>query len=183
MSFSETNQRVCATLLLAGVAVLFASCEAPPPENVVDPVQRGAYLVRIMGCGDCHTPGYFLGMPDETRALGGSDVGFFIPGLGYFYGANLTPDPETGLGNWSDADIVTAIRTGTRPDGRILAPSMPWAGYANLTDEDANAIAAYLRSLAPISNQAPPPTGADQLPPAPYMTVVFPDEPDTQAQP
>src|SRR5271167_3139973 len=83
------------------------------------PIERGKYLVTLGGCGDCHTPGYFLGHPDMKRVLGGSDVGFAIPGLGVFVGRNLTPDKETGLGDWSIEQIVTAITTGKRRDGRI----------------------------------------------------------------
>src|SRR5271156_177395 len=88
-------------------------------------VARGKYLVNVAGCTDCHTPGTFLGKPDMTRYLGGSEVGFEVPGLGVFYGPNLTPDKETGLGNWTLEEIATATRTGARPDGRLLAPPMP----------------------------------------------------------
>ena len=91
--------------------------------------ERGKYLVAIAGCNDCHTPGYFFGKPDMNRYLGGSEVGFEIPGLGVFHGPNLTPDPETGLGNWSVGQIVTALQTGKRPDGRELAPIMPWRAF------------------------------------------------------
>src|SRR3974377_707618 len=91
---------------------------------------RGKYLVTIMGCNYCHTPGYFFGMPDMTRFLGGSEVGFEIPGLGVFHGPNLTPDKETGLGGWTDAQVATALTTGKRPDGRELAPIMPWRAFA-----------------------------------------------------
>ena len=59
----------------------------------------GKYLVTISGCNDCHTPGYFFGKPDMSRFLGGSDVGFEIPGLGVFVGPNITPDRETGIGS------------------------------------------------------------------------------------
>src|ERR1700677_2289781 len=83
-------------------------------------IARGKYLVTIGGCSDCHTPGSFLGKPDLSRILGGSEVGFAIPGLGVFAGPNLTPDKETGLGNWTDDQIITAFTTGKRPDGRIL---------------------------------------------------------------
>src|SRR5215207_8678653 len=101
----------------------------------------------IMDCTGCHTPGTFLGKPDMQRPLAGSEVGFGTPGLGIFYPPNLTPDPETGLGQWTEADIVKAVRTGERPDGRELAPMMPWRSYAALTDDDALALAAYLKSL------------------------------------
>src|SRR5262245_57058588 len=83
-------------------------------------VARGKDLVVGSLCTDCHTPGFFFGKPDEKRFLGGSEVGFEIPGLGVFHGPNLTPDKETGLGNWSTEQIVTALQTGVRPDGRIL---------------------------------------------------------------
>jgi mono/diheme cytochrome c family protein len=82
------------------------------------------------GCFDCHMSGYFLGKPDMARYLGGSDVGFEIPGLGVFVAPNLTPDPETGLGKWTEAQIVTALQTGKRPDGREVAPIMPWRAFA-----------------------------------------------------
>jgi mono/diheme cytochrome c family protein len=137
-------------------------------------IARGAYLVSIAGCGDCHTPGYFLGQPDIDRALAGSDVGFEIPGLGTFYGSNLTPDMETGLGRWTSAEIVTAFTTGIRPDGRPLAPAMPWMGYANFTHEDAAAIADYLRSIPPVSNKVPGPFGPGDVPTAFVMRVVPP---------
>ncbi len=135
---------------------------------------RGKYLVAIMGCSDCHTPGHFLGQPDMARFLGGSDVGFEIPGLGTFYGANLTTDPETGIGQWTEAEIVTALRTGVRPDGRQLAPAMPWMGYAALTDADARAIAAFLKSLPPIRNDAPGPFGPGEPTGAFVMKVTAP---------
>jgi mono/diheme cytochrome c family protein len=91
-------------------------------------VERGEYLVTTASCNDCHTPGYFLGKPDFSRRLAGSDVGFTIPGLGAFVGRNLTPDKETGLGDWTDDQIISAITAGVRPDGRRLAPIMPGRG-------------------------------------------------------
>jgi mono/diheme cytochrome c family protein len=174
-------------IILAVTAIaggLLAGCEAPEEQAAatmtkaqMDPVTRGQYLVSIAGCNDCHTPGYFFGMPDFDRMLGGSDVGFAMPGVGYFYGPNLTPDMETGIGSWSEDQIVTALRTGTRPDGRVLAPIMPWMGFSNLTDEDAYAIAAYLKSIPAVANRAPPPTGEGEMPPAPYMNIIDPNAP------
>ena len=137
-------------------------------------VGRGEYLATIMDCGGCHTPGVFLGKPDAGRALAGSEVGFQIPGLGVFYPPNLTPDPETGLGTWTEAQIVEAVRSGLRPDGRMLAPAMPYRHYARLTDDDAYALAAYLKSLKPVRNAVPPLAGAAEAPSAPYLTVVMP---------
>src|SRR5579871_5278767 len=89
-------------------------------------IERGKYLVAIAGCSDCHTPGGMLGAPDMKRYLGGSDVGFAIPGAGVFVGQNLTPDKETGLGKWTDAQVIAAFRTGKTPDGRQLSPVMPY---------------------------------------------------------
>ncbi|WP_173935203.1 cytochrome c [Chelativorans sp. Marseille-P2723] len=122
-------------------------------------VARGEYLVSFSGCNDCHTPGYFFGSADPERFLGGSDVGFEIPGLGVFVGRNLTPDKETGIGDWTTEQIVTALQTGERPDGRMLAPIMPYHALANLTPEDANAIAEYLKTIEPVKNAVPGPFG------------------------
>ncbi len=124
-----------------------------------DQIARGKYLVTVMGCGDCHTPGNFLGKPDMAHPLSGSDVGFEIPGLGVFVGRNLTSDKETGLGTWTADQIVTAFTTGKRPDGRVLAPAMPWMDFAALTKEDAYAIASYLQSLPPTKHAVPGPFG------------------------
>lgn len=166
-------------ILLGGLAL--AGCG--PSGTTQDPVKRGEYLVSQMACGDCHTPGHFLGKPDMSKALAGSDVGFEVPGLGYFWGPNLTPDKETGLGSWSEAAILLALREGTRPDGRKLAPTMPWMAYAKLTDEDAKAIVAYLKSLAPISNKAPGPFGPSETPTAPYQKIIFPAPPAAATPP
>ena len=138
-------------------------------------VRRGKYLVTVIGCGDCHTPGHFLGKPDVARALAGSEVGFDIPGLGVFYGPNLTPDKETGLGNWTADQIVEAIKYGKRPDGRQLAPIMPWRDLMTLTKSDAKSIANYLRSLPPISNKVPGPFSPEQKPTSFIMKIVPPD--------
>ena len=133
---------------------------------------RGKYLVTVGGCSDCHTPGSFFGKPNMRKFLGGSDVGFAIPGLGVFAGPNLTPDKETGLGNWSEDQIITAFTTGKRPDGRILAPIMPYKALANLTKADTKAVAAYLRSLPPIHNKVAGPFGPSQKPSIFVMAVI-----------
>ena len=131
-----------------------ALCALAAP-SLADDVQnaRGRYLVSIAGCSDCHTPGGMLGSPDMKRYLGGSDVGFSIPGQGVFVGDNLTPDGDTGLGKWTADQVVTAIRTGKRPDGSELSGVMPSASFSHLTDDDAYAIAAFLKSLPPIRNK------------------------------
>lgn len=138
------------------------------------PVERGKYLVNLGGCMDCHTPGYFFGKPDMARYLGGSDVGFEIPGVGAFYGPNLTPDNETGLGKWTEEQIITAFTTGVRPDGRQLVPIMPWMALAGLTKEDQQAIAAYLKSIPAVNNKVPGPFGANEKPTSFVFKIVPP---------
>ncbi|HLH48431.1 MAG TPA: cytochrome c [Roseiarcus sp.] len=146
-----------------GGLLLFALLAASPTARADDPqIERGKYLVQISGCSDCHTPGGMLGQPDMARYLGGSDVGFAIPGVGIYLGQNLTPDQETGLGAWSDEQIIAAIRTGKRPDGRTLSEVMPYPSFAHLTDQDAQAIAAFLKSLPPIRNKVPGPFGPNE---------------------
>ncbi|MEI6200630.1 MAG: cytochrome c [Enhydrobacter sp.] len=157
------------------VAVIALSCAPLAPALADDAaVARGKYLVTLGGCQDCHTPGHFFGKPDMARALGGSEVGFDIPGLGTFYGPNLTPDKETGLGKWTDAQVMAAIRTGVRPDGRVLAPIMPWRSLAVLTDQDAAAVVAYLRSLPPVANKVPGPFGPGETPTSFVMKILPP---------
>lgn len=158
--------------LLAAFAIVIL-CTASTA--AMDQVERGKYLVSFAGCNDCHTPGYLLGKPDMSQFLGGSDVGFDIPGLGTFVGRNLTPDKETGLGNWTTEQIVTAFQTGVRPDGRVLAPIMPWRAFATLTKSDARAIASYLKTLPPIHHQVPGPFGVSDKPTVPRMAIVMPD--------
>jgi mono/diheme cytochrome c family protein len=135
-------------------------------------VERGRYLVTVMSCTDCHTPGTFLGHPDMTRFLGGSDVGFAVPGLGVFVPSNLSPDPATGLGKWTEAEIATALTTGVIPGGRVLVPVMPWRSYAHLTPSDALAIAAYLKSLPSVRHLVPGPFGPKQTATVPVMAVI-----------
>ena len=147
--------RISVRVALAAVSVLALPALAAIAD---DPqITRGKYLVTVSGCNDCHTPGYFFGKPDMSRFLGGSDVGFEIPGQGVFVGPNITPDKKTGIGSWTREQIVKAIQGGERPDGRLLAPIMPWHAFASLTGDDATAIAAFLQSLSPVSNQTPGP--------------------------
>jgi mono/diheme cytochrome c family protein len=158
------------------IAVALAALCAPLVAQAADPaaVARGKYLVTIASCHDCHTPGYFLGKPDMARYLGGSDVGFELPGMGVFVGPNLTSDKETGLGTWTDAQVVAAIQTGARPDGRMLAPIMPYHAFANFTAQDVQAIVAFLRSIPPVQNKVEGPFGPTQPPTVSVMKVVPP---------
>ena len=124
-------------------------------------VERGEYLVELLGCGGCHTDGALEGAPQMGKALAGSGIGvaymnpFNNDRPGVLYPPNITPDRETGIGEWSDNQIAAAIRSGLgRHVSRRIAV-MPWPAYAKMSDEDANAIVAYLRSIKPVRNQVP----------------------------
>lgn len=162
-------------VLLLATGCQQAASHSSGTEGNASLLNRGKYLVTIMACADCHNTGNFSPNP-EKGYLQGATVGFEIPGMGIFYPPNLTPDRTAGIGTWSEADIVTALRTGKTPDGRELAPVMPSRHYAALTDEDAKAIAAYLKSLPPSPNKVSPPAAKDKAP-QPYLTVVPPAGP------
>ena len=158
--------------LLIATAIMGASAAASAAETQVE---RGKYLVTITGCETCHTPGALIGKPDETRTLAGSEVGFGIPGVGVFVGGNLTPDKQTGLGDWTTEQIIAAITKGVMPNGRKLFPVMPWPELAHLSSEDAEAIAAYLQSLPPIKNAVPGPFGPKEVP-STLVSVIVPGD-------
>jgi len=159
--------------LCFAAAMLAASALASTQAGAADKqIERGKYLVRLAACTDCHTPGSFLGKPDMTRFLGGSRIIFKKHNLRIFVGRNLTPDKETGLGSWTREQIVAAIMTGKRRDGRELAPIMPWQAYSKLTPSDAAAIAAYLQSLPAVNHAVPGPFGPSEKVSVFVMTVL-----------
>ena len=117
------------------------------PDNVAQ-VERGEYMVELLGCGACHTDGALEGVPNFDKSLAGSSIGIAYtsplneqrPGI--LFPPNLTPDEETGIGLWSDRQIENAIRAGVgRHSGRRIA-IMPWQGYTRMTAEDVSAIVA-----------------------------------------
>jgi mono/diheme cytochrome c family protein len=157
------------------LAIVLASLAGAALEARAEtPAERGLYLVTITGCNDCHTPGALMGKPDQARLLAGSDVGFGDPSSGVVVGQNLTPDKETGLGNWSSDQIVTAITTGKIPNGRMLSPIMPWPALSQLAREDALAIAAYLKSIPAVKNAVAGPYKPGEPPPVAVSVVVPP---------
>ena len=124
------------------MAILAAGLIAASVSAQAQDLKRGEYLATIMDCTGCHTPGALAGKPDASMYLGGSTIGFEIPGLGVIYPPNLTPDNDTGLGKWSADDMVKAIRTGARPAGRPMVAGMPYRAEAAQTDADAAALVA-----------------------------------------
>ena len=157
---------------------------AVAPSSADARVERGAQLVRTMGCNDCHTP-WKLGPrgpePDMTRALTGHPEDLIMPPApalppgpwtwvaagtntafagpwGVSFTANLTPDPETGLGKWTEAMFIQTMKTGRHEGkGRKILPPMPFSIIAALSDEDIKSLFAYLQSLPPVRNRVPQP--------------------------
>jgi mono/diheme cytochrome c family protein len=114
-------------------------------------VARGEYLARAADCEACHTA------KGGVRFAGG--VAFKLP-FGTLYAPNITPDKETGIGRWSDADFLNAVHKGIAPDGTRLYPAFPYAAYTMMTDSDALAIKAFLFSMPAIRASTPPNTFA-----------------------
>lgn len=134
---------------------------------------RGDYLVNVIGaCGNCHTPRE-KGQPDLSRELSGGFQTFDEPWF-RVKGSNLTPDPETGLGKWSDEQIKRALLDGVRPNGTHLAPVMPYALYRVMSAGDVDAIVAYLRRLKPIRSEVPTPVYKKEAPPEAYPDAARP---------
>ena len=139
---------------------------SPEPDQIADDdtrrvVDRGRYLVELLGCGSCHTDGALLGDPRSDRLLAGSTVGIAYTNPleyddpGVVFAPNLTPDNETGLGLWSEAQIIGAVREGQGRHGRRRILVMPWQAYTSIRYDDAFAIAKYLQYLSPVSHQVP----------------------------
>lgn len=124
-------------------------------------VERGEYMVELLGCGSCHTNGALIGDPDMERPLAGSRTGIAYTSPmdnakpGVIYPANITPEHETGIGDWTDNQIADAIRAGQGRHASRRISWMPWPGYAKMSDDDVDAIVAYLRSIKPVRHEVP----------------------------
>jgi mono/diheme cytochrome c family protein len=140
------NIAASAAFILVGSLSAMATAETA--------VERGSYLVNTIGaCGNCHAREAHGKSFHPGRTLAGGFVFDEIdPGLGHVIAPNITPDRDSGIGRWSEADIVLALRNGKRPDGSIIGPPMPIPVYSQLSDQDATAIAAYLLSAKPVKN-------------------------------
>ena len=174
------NRALTIAAILVTVAVVTVLALGSPAPDAAR-VERGKYLVKIMGCNDCHTP-WKMGAagpePDMSRMLSGhpelvgalkpanppdgwtwnaapSNTAFNGP-WGISYTANLTPDRNTGLGIWTEDMFIAAIRTGRHMGvSRPINPPMPWPMYRNATDEDLKSVFAYLRTIPPVVNHVP----------------------------
>lgn len=156
-------------------------------------IARGKYLVTVSGCNDCHSPKIMTPIgpiPDSTRLMSGypsekgiptlgealakdqswvkmsHDATAFVGPWGMTFGANLTPDEATGIGNWTEEVFVKTIRTGKhlgQEGGRPVMPPMPWYMIAKMTDEDLSSMYQYLMSLPAISNRVPAPIPPNEI--------------------
>jgi mono/diheme cytochrome c family protein len=126
---------------------------------------RGTYLMNsIVACGNCHVQRGEKGQPLMDKGLSGGMV--FDEEPFKAYAPNITPDPETGIGKWTDAQLAKAIREGVRPDGSVIGPPMPIMFYRGMADEDLHAIIAYLRAQPPVKNAVPKSVYRIKLPPS-----------------
>lgn len=172
-----------AALTLAGQATPTPAVAGEAAVAATPSVERGRYLVTIMLCNDCHTPwkaGEKGPEPDMTRMLSGHPQDVPVEGpvqlpegwmaatnstftawsgpWGVSFTANLTPDPETGLGGWTAETFIAAMRSGRHEGlGRPILPPMPYPLIAKATDEDLRAMFAYLQSIPPVKNRVPQP--------------------------
>jgi mono/diheme cytochrome c family protein len=141
--------------LVAGLACILGLA-APTVGSAADAalMARGKYLMEgPVACGNCHFARNEKGEPLPARGLSGG-LPFDEP-MFKAYAANITPDPDTGIGRWTDAQLVKALREGVRPDNSVIGPPMPIAYYRHLSDRDLAAIVAYLRAQPAVRNEVP----------------------------
>ena len=188
LSYSETLAGLRATGLLVGVLGLAGANLPATAASNADAIARGAYLVAGFGCADCHTPlnmGRSGPEPDLSRNLschpadvklspppkadaswawfGAATNTAYAGPWGISYASNLTPDQDTGMGNWKEDDFVQALKTGKHVGvARPIMPPMPWKALSHLTEDDLRAMFQYLRTVPPVHNRVP-----DYQPPAP----------------
>ncbi len=153
--------------------------DAPTPVEIAaenrEALSRGEYLVELLGCGACHTDGALIGEPDMERPLAGSGIGIAYTNPlehrypGVVYAPNITPDDETGIGRWSDQQIMNAIRAGLGRHGEHRILVMPWQGYAQISNDDAFAIVGYLRNIKPVRNRVPEDVPVGTMAGSPYV--------------
>lgn len=158
---------LAAVVLIAGGAVTYLFARKPDMapaanlkiERTAERLARGQYLVLLADCDGCHSERDFTRF-DGPVVTGGRLAGQVftrehgVPGT--VAPQNLTPDPETGIGAWTDGEVVRAIREGVDKDGRTLFPMMPYESYRKMSDEDVYSVVAYLRSLPAVKRKQPP---------------------------
>jgi len=164
----------------AAAALIFSlQAQAQAPGSV----ERGKYLMNtVVACGNCHFQRGPQGQPLPEKGLSGGMV-FDEPPF-KAYASNLTPDAETGIGKWTDAQLAKAIREGVRPDGSVIGPPMPSEFYRHMADDDLKAVIAYLRAQPAMKNAVPKSKYNIPLPPnwgPPVTSVKAPPRTDKVA--
>jgi cytochrome c553 len=150
-------------VVFAALAAALAAAPALAQDKKL--LERGTYLMdSIVACGNCHIARGEKGRPLPEKGLSGGLV--FDEEPFKAYASNITPDPETGIGKWTDAQLARAIREGIRPDGSVIGPPMPIMFYRGLADDDLKAIIAYLRAQPPVKNAVPKSEYKIKLPPS-----------------
>lgn len=147
------SRRTISIILVLAAIVVFALAAqgatvaaAPPHQGPTGDPQRGAYIfAAAAGCG-CH-------ITDKGFLAGGAE--FDLGPLGKVYSRNITSDPETGIGNWTEDQIVAAIRTGVDDEGKQLFPVMPYKTFTGMSDQDAHDLAAFIKTAPAIKNVVP----------------------------
>jgi len=145
-------------------------------ESTESQVSHGQYLTNLLGCGRCHTEGYLIGNSATGPYFAGSTIGMAYTAYsmdeqnpGVVFAGNLTGDVATGLGSWSIEDIITAMTEGVTRSGHERLLIMPWVNYNALTRSDLEAIAHYLKNLAPVARAIPQPVMEGDPSPYPYV--------------
>jgi mono/diheme cytochrome c family protein len=140
---SRLLQVVACTVLATQVGASWAQKDAR--------IARGKYLMdSVVACGNCHAVRDDKGQLIAAKGLSGGMLFDEVPFKAY--ASNITPDPETGIGKWTDAQLAKAIREGVRPDGSIIGPPMPIGFYRHMSDADVAAIVAYLKAQPAVRN-------------------------------
>ena len=170
---STLNTTMGVVLLAAGLAVHAGLAAAQAKGGIDSRLARGKYLVEgIAACGNCHAVRDPKGQVIAARGLSGGMV--FDAPVFKAYAQNITPDPETGIGKWSDEQLGKAIREGVRPDGTIIGPPMPIEFLRSVSDDDLAAMISYLRAQPAVKNAVPKSAYKMPLPPnyGPALTKV-----------
>jgi len=164
---------ISAFFALLATALIVFPLPSARGETQAELIARGRYIATaIQGCG-CHTREKSDGSKDENWHYAGSpnpappagppaNAGWSSPRWKKIYARNITPDSETGIGKWTEADFIRALRTGITPDGRVLDTQMPWNAFQKITDRDLKSLWAYLRTIKPIKNTPPKDIPADR---------------------
>ena len=154
-----------AAAVTAAACALSLAPVSSAADSASDIVARGKYVFATAGGCACHTP------PDGVGLNAGGTKFELSYGIGVVYAPNITPDSETGIGKWTDAEVIGAIRRGERPNGSKLFPIHPYKYLGSIADDEAAALVAYLRSVKPIKSSVPP---RSLRIPVPTLTIAKP---------